>query len=371
MTGVIWTDEFMDGMRLVGDRVVDDAISEVYDLGVQDRVRDILHDFDENMELVPAGLPPLLTAYFEQAATLPPWADPVRMERGNKLLGAYAPHVITCLMCYSLPICYACDKGVQVLYRSTRLTDDVFRRIGETAQFVVDAMQPYAFGPGGRGRRSAQKIRLLHTTIRHHVSRLDDWDPAFGVPINQEDLAGTLGSFSTAVILGLGKLGVRLTPEECEDYFHVWRVIGDMLGLVEPLNPDNFADGRDLLDLITTRQWSSSVAGTTLSDALLGFMQRPLEGLEGLPPSLLRHLAGDECADILGVPPADWTALGIELASSLTWFVKEMTNEDHVQSKLASHLGLSLLNAGLRLTNRGERYVWRVPTGLGEPFGTP
>jgi hypothetical protein len=359
-----WTDELLDGMRGAGDPVVDAAISEVYTLGQEQPVRDILHDFDENDDAVPAGLPPLLTAYFEQAAELPAWADLDRLEHAGEVFGLYAPEVVTCLFCYSLPICYACANGAQVLFRSQRLTNTVGIRIGETAQFVIDVMQPHTFSPEGRGRRSTQKIRLLHATIRHHLSQAEDWRPQWGLPINQEDFAGTLGSFSTAVILGLDRLGIELSPSERDDYFHLWRVVGEMLGLDERLNPDNFDDGKLLLDRILARQWASSDAGRTIAAALVKFMQDRVPVLGGLPASLVRHLAGEECADILGIDRANWTELGIELASEAAWLLKRLTGENPVEAKLASELGRFMLDAGLRASNMGGRFVWRVPTGL-------
>jgi hypothetical protein len=91
------------------------------------------------------------------------------MERGNDLFGRYAGHMLTILHCYSLPACFAAAKGVEVLYRTKRLQHQVSRRILETGQFLIDVLDEGGLGPHGRGRRSAQKVRLLHATIRHFL----------------------------------------------------------------------------------------------------------------------------------------------------------------------------------------------------------
>jgi hypothetical protein len=361
-----WTDAFLDSMRRVGDPTVDAAIAEVYNLHLEDRVRMILRDFDENSEPVPPNLPPLLTQYFQDACTLPDWADPTVLARGKAIFGRYAPHVVVTLLCSSLPMCYAAASGVQVLYRSQRLTGDIFRRIGETAQFVVDAMQEDSFTPAGRGRRSAQKIRLLHTTIRHHLSGAPDWNPAWGTPINQEDLSGTLFSFSVQVLRGLDTFGLEVSQQERDDYFHIWRVIGHLLGVDDRLNPAEYEDGAALMDTILARQWAPSVEGQAMMKALIDYMKRALPGpaLDGLPASLVRELAGDQCADILAVDKANWTKLALEADSILTSAISEVTGHDKTVQILASELGMLALQGGLRIAGGGRRFQWRVPTGL-------
>ncbi|CAM5396133.1 hypothetical protein SVIOM342S_09374 [Streptomyces violaceorubidus] len=45
-------------------------------------------------------------------------------------------------------------------------------------------MRPDAFEAGGRFIPAAQKVRLLHAAIRHHLKRENRWDAeALGVPI--------------------------------------------------------------------------------------------------------------------------------------------------------------------------------------------
>jgi hypothetical protein len=133
------------------------------------------------------------------------------MKRGSDVFGRYAPHVASILHCGFLPVCYGGAKGVEVLYRTKRIHGQVFRRIMETAQVVVDALDEDGLGPRGRGRRSAQKIRLLHATIRHFLHT--DWDMSRGLPINQEDLAATIFSFSVITRAGW-RSWVSIYPRE-------------------------------------------------------------------------------------------------------------------------------------------------------------
>ncbi|MFK0296558.1 oxygenase MpaB family protein [Streptomyces sp. NPDC090442] len=361
-----WTNELLDRMRATGDPLGDAAIAETYELGQQEQVRQTLLGFGRNSDAVPAGLPPKLQRYFAESAVLPPWADRAQMERGHELLGRHQPLIAAILLCGSLPICYTCGNGAEVLVRSQRLTSGVYRRLAETSQFVVDVLDDDGLGPSGRGLRSAQKIRLLHATMRYHVSQLGDWDTArLGLPINQEDLAGTLMSFSVMIPRGLATLGVELLPEDRDAYFHIWRVIGHVLGVHEQLNAVKFGDGSALLDGILARQQRPSEAGTVLTKGVLDFIREVLPVPPGVGPTLIRHLIGDQSADLVKVPPADsLTQLGLGAATLPNFGYGKGGDTLPPAAKVASQLGLLIFKEGLLLTNNGRRRQWQVPTGL-------
>ncbi|MFJ9844828.1 hypothetical protein ACIRYZ_31145 [Kitasatospora sp. NPDC101155] len=78
-----WTDDLPDRMRGTGDPLGDAAIAEIYALGQQEQVRQMLLGFGRNSGAAPAGLPPKLQQYFEESAILPPWADQAQMARGR------------------------------------------------------------------------------------------------------------------------------------------------------------------------------------------------------------------------------------------------------------------------------------------------
>ncbi|MGH3669709.1 MAG: oxygenase MpaB family protein [Pseudonocardiaceae bacterium] len=353
-------------MRGAGDPLADTGITETYSLGKAEQVRQALVGFGSNSDAVPAGLPPALRQYFDRSSVLPEWADPARMERGHLLLGRYQPQMVTTLLCASLPLCYGCAKGAQVLYRSQRLTSGVYRRLMETSQFLVDVLDSGGLDPGGRGVRSAQKIRLLHATMRYHVARQDDWESQWGLPVNQEDLAGTLLSFSVVIPRGLECLGVSLPIDDRDAFFHIWRVIGHILGVDERINPAEFDDGVALFDTILQRQQAPSEAGTALTKGVLDFIREVLPGpaFAGVGPTLIRHLAGDAAADLVDVPPADFTELAVQLGSVPNFGYRAAGDAVPVAAKMAGELGLVVFKEGLRLTNQGRRYEWQVPTGL-------
>lgn len=63
------------------------------------------------------------------------------------------------------------------------------RRLYETLQMIADCMAPGALDAGGRGWASVVRVRFLHAKVRQRLLALEAWDePAWGVPINQEDM---------------------------------------------------------------------------------------------------------------------------------------------------------------------------------------
>ena len=118
----------------------------------------------------------------------------------------------------------------------------------ETSQWVLDVLDggPEALDPpnasnrkGGVGWRNTVRVRILHGRVKRRIIKsLDRLDGAYsidrdGLPINQEDLAATLGSFSIAVLVSLQRMGVNPTPQEREDFVALWRHIGFYMG-IEP-----------------------------------------------------------------------------------------------------------------------------------------
>ncbi|GAA3707116.1 hypothetical protein GCM10023082_01390 [Streptomyces tremellae] len=75
-------------------------------------------------------------------------------------------------------------------------------------------MQPGASEAGSRFAPAAQKVRLLHTSIRHHLAREGRWEvAALGTPIRQEDVIGGPMMFSVQVLDALHRLGAHMSVD--------------------------------------------------------------------------------------------------------------------------------------------------------------
>ncbi len=362
-----WSDAQLDAARLRMDPVADQVIADIVAKHSVAEVNTLMFNIFKTDDPVPPGLPEAAKAYFGNTA-LPSWADPKQLETAQKLFTRAGWQVATCLFCSSLPQAYAAAKGARVITSTQAMTRHTKQRIFETAQFLFDTVSEGAFGPNGRGARTVQKVRLMHATVRHYLRTRADppWDTAFlGEPLNQEDLAGTLMTFSIVVLDGLEKLGVQVSLEEQQAWLHAWKVVGHFLGLEPELMPDGLDDAHELMEAIRDRQWRASPDGKELMKPLIELMQQYFPGtaFDGFPVALVRLLSGDHCADLLGLPPADWTKHVIDIVAELeTWLTAGDPNE--VSRRLMDSAWFAVMRMVVTVERDGKQARFRIPPSL-------
>jgi hypothetical protein len=273
---------------------------------IQSAVADAQLAFEEEPD---SDLPATVGHFFAAHRQLPAWANPTMMKEGCAFFRKYVDELMMLLGCYSLPYCYAAADGAQVLYLSQRIQKDTYNRLLETAHFVLEVTRSDAFGPNGNGFLACTKIRLMHATIRFYTLHSGHWNGAWGLPINQEDMAGTNLAMSYVPIRGLRKINLVPDDRESEAYLHLWKVVGYLLGIREELLPENLREAYHLGHLIERRNNRASEAGVALTKSLLDSMvaSLPESAPKNLPANQMRFLLGDETANLLGIPAADWT----------------------------------------------------------------
>jgi hypothetical protein len=289
MTSTRWSDDLLDQMRLVGDEPADRAVAALF--GAQGTpewtaIHGQLDSLVDNASALPAGLPAQLTDYLASTTSISAPSE-AYAAAGEAFFAEYGPEVLMLLGCYSLPAAYAAAKGAQVLCRTEFLEMAARLRLFQTAQMIVDVMSPGGLGPGGKGIRAVQKVRLLHASIRHLIlTDSRSWDMALGVPINQEDLAGTMMTFSTVILDGLRKFDITVPPAQAAAYLDAWCVVGRMMGIREELIPADLESARVLTDTIQRRQIAVSPEGRRLTSTLLAAMA---EGLSASTTPIATH----------------------------------------------------------------------------------
>lgn len=315
--------QWLDRARRVGDPLVDVLVARTLrgsdaassDAALARVCRDPLAPLD--------GLPPALVHYLETQG-LPAWAEPARLESAARFAERNAIAIATALFCAALPAAFTGAKGASVLRATGTLESDLDRRVNETGRFVFDVLMPGGFA-SGRAVRSAQCVRLVHGVVRHHVRehRAPDAPDGGEIPINQEDLLGMLFCFSVVVLDALAKMGIAVTRHEAEDYFHLWRVVGALLGIRETWLPRDLAAARRLARFVRERQSSPSADGRALARVLVSGIERhlPARGLGVLAPSLVRYFLGDGSAHDLGMREAMRHGDVAELLPRVTTFL--------------------------------------------------
>ncbi len=381
-----WTDQLLDRMRGLGDPVADGPVAAVLESGGAAKVSELFQTLIRVDQPVPEQLPPEIQAYLADSLQMPDWADDDKIKRAQRVFEEWGFLIILCLFCASLPAAYAAKKGVQVLALTTRLETDTRRRLMETGQFLIDVVAVDGLDESkGKGRRVIQRVRLMHAAVRHLIKARNQkepgtWDPDWGEPINQEDLAGTMLTFSYIVAEPMRRLGVQLPAEDVDAYLHLWNVIGYLMGVRDELMVRDVDDAKALVDAIRRRQFAASPQGQELTKALLTLMDEvtPLRRFDDTIPPLIRRLIGDDVADLLLVPetqPAD--GLG-PLGRIAHWGIEHLVAETerdltHYQlmSTLARPFGRELVRGVFALERGGERAPFDIPEHLSRAWELP
>ncbi len=360
-----FTPAFLESLRAEGDPSADAAVAAFFrsaDAQGPALYARLGHTREQDMDN--AAFPGVGT-FVRERPPWPDWADEATVRAGQEVFGRWGMQLSLGLFLASLPATYLCAKGTVPLVRTARLVSHPRRRILETGQMIIEAMTPGALVPGQRGERAVRHVRLMHATVRYgltHPGALgalggaegEGWDNALGVPLNQEDLLGTLLAFSALGLDALERLGVALSEREAEAYVHAWNVVGAQIGVREDLLPLSAPDARRVATAILADQRSASAEGRELMASTIAAMDE-LTGLplvRGLPASGVRYFLGDADADLLGIAPANWTRHLFAVMRRLDGPVDRLLTRLPGQHRLSAVLGRRVVT-GLETVERG------------------
>ena len=244
-----------------------------------------------------------LRAWNDLYGNVPDGLDRERLLNAAKLFEKHFFRIGVVLGTASLLEAYACRKGVQALTRTGELSRRTNRRLVETLQLVIYVNSREGFkGDGHVAANAIRKIRLMHAGVRlMHLSRAD-WDEAdFGLPVNQEDLLGTLMCFSQVVLNGLPKLAAWVSPTQADDYLYLWNAAGAMLGLPINLLPVDRAEAESLIMAIRRRQQKTSPQGIEMAAALLAYHRFFVRPFMPIVIWIIHRLIGDAVCRMLQI----------------------------------------------------------------------
>ncbi|HSU61714.1 MAG TPA: oxygenase MpaB family protein [Bryobacteraceae bacterium] len=369
---LLWSDSLLDPMRQRGDPLADAVVSELFAGGDIAAVNGLMKNLIVNEFPVPENLPAIVRDYLTKTDSLPDWADPALIKAGEQVFWRFGPQLVVILNTYALPYCYVGKNGVQVLALTTRLLTNPTRRILETAQLLVDVMQPGGLTTAqGRGRRDIQKVRLMHAAVRKLAPMAPGWAAQYGLPVNQEDLAGTLMAFSWISLNGLKKLGIAVPETDQEAYLHCWRIVGYLLGIREEMLPKDMTSAEALSMSIARRQFGPCPEGQEMTKALVGMLGNVVPGdlFRHVPPMLIRYFLGEQWAGWLGIAESPWTEMAVAPLRLLGMQASDILNDSKAARALAEKFGHLLIGAIVYIDRGGNRPSFTIPAELRQQWG--
>jgi glutaredoxin-related protein len=292
----------LEQARYIVDDHADQMMAQLIEQSNPADIHLLMQWLNGSLESCPSQTESTLKSFFN-AVEIPQWADIVKIKEGSKFYKKHEKVVLFLLGTLSLPYCYAAQKGVQVLYLSQRLRNDTYKRLKETGEFVVKVCQ-FDEKNINNWKNNILKIRMLHSIARNFVSKNQSWNTEWGLPINQEDMAGTNLSFSYVVLRGMRKLGIKFTQNEAESFLHLWNVIGALLGVDEKFLPNTMQEAYWLDKMIVEKEFKPSYEGKELTKALINVYkdQNSINWISSYLIDQMRFLLGRNIADMLDLP---------------------------------------------------------------------
>jgi hypothetical protein len=316
----LYNDTLLNQKRLSGDLQVDEFIRHVFSDADKKRqlqqwmvgssgtqhlnsLQDAFSDF----------------SFIEKARDLPGWIQPRLMKAGAAFFASNSETIMSLLGLLSLPYCYTAADGAMVLYLSELIRKQTTKRLYDTAVFVWEMMGPDAFSSDGNGFEEVLKVRIMHGAVRYYTLQSGNWNDAWGLPINQEDMAGTNLSFSLIVIRGLRMLGCNVSEADQAAFMHIWAVVGYLMGLDEDLISNNSIIAQQLDSSIKKRQFKLSTHGQELTQSLIEHILSVNKSKATANDiiGLMRYLLGQEIADMLAINAPDLPRYKITLIKTI------------------------------------------------------
>ncbi|KAF9948855.1 hypothetical protein BGZ72_009256 [Mortierella alpina] len=243
---IIWTENHLpasklEPLRSLGDPLADDALAALEIKPSEDTLEALLAYTSQPSDKQKSPAPLQLLTH---VMTVPEWVDWDSLQRGQQVYWRYYLFMNNAILHFTFPAAFFVPNTTKVLSSTGYLFGRSKQRIFETMQFLSDVVHSLDnLQPGsGVAWKSIIKLRLLHSGVRARFLKISCAHKelytleAYGVPINQEDLLGVLFSVSTTMWRMLEtRMNVRMTAQEREDYLHLWRYVGYMLGIDDVL----------------------------------------------------------------------------------------------------------------------------------------
>jgi hypothetical protein len=176
--------------------------------------------------------PESMRRLFDEFEREPEWLDRELAERGAQAFRRFGPAVFSFAGVETL-LGYTESSIVKPLaFTGSYAGDTALNRFMETARFWIDVSEPGGLDPGGAGRATAMRVRVMHVFVRRRLLQHPDWDlDAWGVPISQSDALVTLLSSSLTPGIAMAKMGFWTSGDEIRAMMHFWRYVGHLLGV--------------------------------------------------------------------------------------------------------------------------------------------
>lgn len=333
----LYTHQYLDTTRQCGDPEADDLVEWLFE--AHDK-SDVFHLFEKSgAELAKSSsVSRPVRRFIGGHLPTPDWLSEELLAFGRSFFHKHATDMMHLLGIRSLPYCYAAHPGNKVLFETEKISEKTGKRLHDTASFILELMKRDAFTEK-TGYYEINKTRLIHAAVRFSLVEHGDWDRDDGLPINHEDMAGTLLAFSFVPLAGLRKMGYELGDLGVKGFLHLWKYIGYQLRIDETLLVDTEKEAGHLQNRIGDRHFQYSKEGAYLTEALLAHYEQQFSGfVSRIIRSQMLYFLDERVLESIGFEPPDALDRVIHGASAVArWVPSPRKNESRFRQVLEQH----------------------------------
>lgn len=266
-----------------GDEAADRMVEWMYSVGMNTAHPLFERALNHGVASVPDAPAPL-REFFEICEARPAWLDEKLLQEGAEVFQQAGMSAYYVLRDLALMGGYQAAGFNKTLILTGALKGRASRRVAETMKWADDVTAVGGMERFADGFKSTVHVRLVHAMIRRRVRGLPEWDAAaWGVPVNQADMAATYLGFSVVLLIGLRVMGMPITRQEGRAVMHLWCYACWLMGVDEKWLRHSEQGGRKLLFQLLLTQLPPDDSSKQLGHAL---MQETLQ----LPYPTLRKL---------------------------------------------------------------------------------
>ncbi len=292
------------------DNKADQVVHELYTkIGFRDANKSLFKYLDhQDLSLEHSTI---WDSFFKGVDLNPNWLDWKKIKTGSELCRRPGLTSLIVLRDYCLMGGYESAAINKPLIYTGALKKGAVKRLADTVEFWVQITKEDGLKDGSEGLKQIFLTRMIHAYSRVNILQRSDWNTdKWGIPINSWDMLATNLGFSLVFMVGLRRMGIKISPEEKEGVFHFWKYTGYLLGIPLELLPDNEAEAIEALYYWTMTQREGDADTLLLAAALkdepvmAGYPTNPImrKMMREIHLFYNHYLLGDHSCQLLGLP---------------------------------------------------------------------
>lgn len=253
------------------DELGDNAVNDTYLKLPYNEASASVQQFSKNKISESDDAPESVKKLFLQMQEVPAWFDENLANIGARLCLRSGTNALIILRDFVLMGGYDYAYLNKPLIFTGALKKGAVKRLKDTLEFWVHVTREDALKVNSEAYQLIVRTRLMHSYARLTIKKkIVNWDyENWGEPINSWDMIATYTGFSLVFMQGLKKLGVKITEEEEQGVFHLWKYIGYLLGIPPEFLPENKQQAVEHLYLWSSTQDKGDKDSIHLAKALL------------------------------------------------------------------------------------------------------